>query len=55
MTIGYRCIDLDYDRLVLADPATGSYQNHVPNLKFRIMGLVPSAGGENTILDMAAQ
>ena len=23
MTIGYRCIDLDYDRLVSADPATG--------------------------------
>ena len=55
MTIGYRYIGLDYDRLVWADPATGPYQNHVPTLKFRIMGLVPSAGGADTILDMAAQ
>ncbi|OCL05252.1 hypothetical protein AOQ84DRAFT_100693 [Glonium stellatum] len=55
MTIGCRYLGLHYDRLVWADPAAGPYHNHVPTLKFRIMGLVPSAGGDDKILDMANQ
>jgi len=49
MTIGYRYLNIDYDRLVWADPASGTYSNHVPTLKIRIMGLV--AHDHDNILD----
>lgn len=39
LTLGYRYLALDYDRLVWADPEAGPYQNHEPTLQFRIMGI----------------
>ncbi|KAF2806541.1 uncharacterized protein BDZ99DRAFT_466113 [Mytilinidion resinicola] len=39
MTIAYQRLTIDYDRLVWADPSSGPYQNHVPTLRFRLMGL----------------
>ncbi|PVH96278.1 hypothetical protein DM02DRAFT_128461 [Periconia macrospinosa] len=46
-------LELDYDRLVEADPETGPYFSHKPTLRFRIMGL--GAYTTNEVLDVARQ
>ncbi|KAF2468758.1 uncharacterized protein BDR25DRAFT_304746 [Lindgomyces ingoldianus] len=53
LTLGWRYLALDYDRLVWADPETGPYQNHVPILRFRIMGI--GAHSRNDVLDVEKQ
>lgn len=45
----YRKLQMDYDRLVWADPAAGTWRNHAPTLRFRIMGL--GADGRDDVLD----
>lgn len=53
LTLSYRSLELDYDRLVWADPARGPWQHHVPTLRFRIMGI--GAHSRNDVLDTRRQ
>jgi hypothetical protein len=53
LTLSFRYLALDYDRLVWADPEGGPYMNHVPTLKFRILGL--GAHQRSDVLDAEQQ
>jgi hypothetical protein len=53
LTLSFRYLALDYDRLVWADPEGGPFMNHVPTLKFRILGL--GAHQRSDVLDAEQQ
>ncbi|KAF2188963.1 hypothetical protein K469DRAFT_659866 [Zopfia rhizophila CBS 207.26] len=53
LTLGWRYLALDYDRLVWSDPEQGPWQNHVPTLSFRIMGI--GAHSRSDVLDSSKQ
>ncbi|KAF1999913.1 hypothetical protein P154DRAFT_576552 [Amniculicola lignicola CBS 123094] len=53
LTLGFRYLALDYDRLVWSDPASKSYINNVPVLKLRVLGL--GAHSRSDVLKMEKQ
>lgn len=50
----WRCLALNYDRIVRADPENGPWYNHNPTLTFRIMGF-GATPSENDILNPEKQ